>query len=58
MDPGAFSAADFEALEAYEVRKRAGPVSVALEDVVPGLRGYDRCVCVSFRFFFWGGGGF
>lgn len=37
IKPGEFRAADFEVLASYEVRKRAGPIMTALEDVVPGI---------------------
>jgi hypothetical protein len=40
--PGEFLTGDFLALERYEVRKRAGPVISALEDVIPGVVDYDR----------------
>jgi hypothetical protein len=42
IKPGEFRAGDFGALEGYEVKKRAGPVMSALEDVFPGLVDYDR----------------
>ena len=38
---------DFEALEGYEIRRRAGPVVEALEEIVPAVVDRDRFV---FRF--------
>ncbi|KAF5330129.1 hypothetical protein D9611_010543 [Ephemerocybe angulata] len=37
ITPGSFKAGDFEALEGYELRKRAEPVIAALKDIAPEL---------------------
>ncbi|CAK5263114.1 unnamed protein product [Mycena citricolor] len=42
-----FSAADFRALETFELRKRAEPVIVALETIKPDLRELDRATSAA-----------
>lgn len=40
--PGEFVAADFEALQLYELRKRTGPVVEALINIYPEVNEYER----------------
>ena len=42
IGPGEFVAADFEALESYEFRKRTGPVVEALININPSVDSYDQ----------------
>lgn len=39
---GEFEAADFTALQQYELRKRVQPVLTALEDVLPEYKQLDK----------------
>lgn len=44
IESGGLIAEDMAQLVAYEHRKRVGPVTTALEEVLGSFEAYDRCV--------------